>query len=286
MKSCLIVEGGGMKCAHSAGVLDRFIDENITFDEVIGVSAGAANAASYLAGQRGRNLRFYTTHMHEPEYMGVKNFILHGQYFNLQYIYGTLTNKDGADAIDYPAVCRNPAELYITATEAESGCARYFSKTEMNQDDYRAIMAGCCLPVMCRPIEIDGRHYYDGGVADSIPIEKALADGCDKIVLLLANERGFVRQPQKYKVLYHILLHKFPETVKKIDSRYLRYRKTLDFIMQLEKEGRVFVICPSDLCGVTTSSMDDFAHQKLYEQGIRDFESVKDALYSYLNKSE
>mgnify|MGYP000298725770 CR=1 FL=1 len=86
MKTGLVVEGGGMKCAYSAGILDRFLDEHITFDYCIGVSAGSANVASYLAGQRGRNLRFYVDHLHEPCYMGVKNLLRTGQFFGLQYI--------------------------------------------------------------------------------------------------------------------------------------------------------------------------------------------------------
>ena len=104
MKTGLVVEGGGMKCAYSAGILDRFLDEHITFDYCIGVSAGSANTASYLAGQRGRNRRFYVEHLMEPGYMGVKNLLRTGQFFGLQYIYATLTNSDGADPIDYPAI--------------------------------------------------------------------------------------------------------------------------------------------------------------------------------------
>ena len=100
MKTGLVVEGGGMKCAYSAGILDRFLDEHITFDYCIGVSAGSANTASYLAGQRGRNLRFYVDHLNEPGYMGVKNLLRTGQFFGLQYIYQTLTNSDGADPIE------------------------------------------------------------------------------------------------------------------------------------------------------------------------------------------
>ena len=87
----LIVEGGGMKCAYSAGILDAFIDENITFDYAIGVSAGSANVASFLAGQRGRNLRYYTDWIKDPGYFGVKSFIKTGNLFGLQHIYGDMT---------------------------------------------------------------------------------------------------------------------------------------------------------------------------------------------------
>ena len=143
MKTGLVVEGGGMKCAYSAGILDRFLDEHITFDYCIGVSAGSANTASYLAGQRGRNLRFYVDHLNEPGYMGVKNLLRTGQFFGLQYIYQTLTNSDGADPIDYPAIVENPAEFELVATDAATGKPVYFTKDDMKQDDYRAIMASC-----------------------------------------------------------------------------------------------------------------------------------------------
>lgn len=66
----LVVEGGGMKCAYNAGILDAFLDAGISFDYCIGVSAGSGNLASYLAGQRGRNLRFFTEHIHSPRYFG------------------------------------------------------------------------------------------------------------------------------------------------------------------------------------------------------------------------
>ena len=82
-KTALIVEGGGMKCAYSAGVLDKFIDDNITFDYCIGVSAGSANALSFMAGQRDRNRRFYTDHIDEPGYFGLKSFLKTGNIFGL-----------------------------------------------------------------------------------------------------------------------------------------------------------------------------------------------------------
>ena len=104
MKTGLVVEGGGMKCAYSAGILDKFLDDDITFSYCIGVSAGAANTLSYLAGQRGRNLRFYTEHLSDPRYLSVRSLVHTGNLFGLQYIYGTLTNSDGAD----PLICLQP----------------------------------------------------------------------------------------------------------------------------------------------------------------------------------
>ena len=173
----LIVEGGGMKCAYSAGILDAFIDEDITFDYAIGVSAGSANVASFLAGQRGRNLRYYTDWIQDPGYFGIKSFIKTGNLFGLQHIYGDMTNSTGVDPIDFPALSANPTEYWIVATDAATGTPVYFPKSKMKQDDYRCIMASCALPAACKPIEIDGKRYYDGGVTDAIPVQRAMDDG-------------------------------------------------------------------------------------------------------------
>lgn len=146
MKIGLVVEGGGMKCAYSAGILDKFLDDHIQFDYCIGVSAGAANTLSYLAGQRGRNLRFYTEHLSDPRYLSVHSLIRTGSLFGLQYIYGTLTNSDGKDPIDYDAIMKNPAEFYMPATDAVTGTATYFPNTIL----CATIIAHSWQPAPCR----------------------------------------------------------------------------------------------------------------------------------------
>lgn len=281
-KTGLVVEGGGMKCAYNAGILDKFLDDKISFDYCIGTSAGAGNLASYLAGQRDRNLRFYTTHIVEPDYCGVKNFMKHGSYFNLQYVYGTLSNSNGNDPFDVEAAKKNPAEFLLTATDAETGNVRYFTKNDLKKDDFRVIMATCAIPAMCKPIEIDGRKYFDGGVSDSIPIEKAISDGCDKIVVLLSNPRSFYRMPQDFKLIYHFLLRKYPAASKRLDNRHIDYRKAAAKVYELEKEGKIFVFAPSKVMNVKTSSKNPDDMKKLYDLGVSDYESDKDALMKYL----
>lgn len=117
-KTGLVVEGGGMKCAYNAGILDAFLDEQITFDYCIGVSAGAGDVASYLAGQKGRNLRFFTEHIHSSRYFGVKSMLETGDLFGLQYIYGELTRSEGKDPLDFLAFMRNPARYEAVVTNA------------------------------------------------------------------------------------------------------------------------------------------------------------------------
>jgi len=284
MKTGLVVEGGGMKCAYSAGILDRFMDDGITFDECIGVSAGAGNIASYVSGQQGRNLRFFVKHAFDPRYMGMRHFITKGSFFNLRYIYGELSNSDGADPLDYVSMQKNPAEFWMTATDAETGNARYFEKSEMAADDYRAIMAGCAIPALCRPIEIDGRMYFDGGVADPIPLQKAFDDGCEKVVVLLENARTFVRQPQGMRASYHFLLRRYPKMIEMIDNRHLRYRETLKWVYEMEREGKAFIFAPPENTGISTGTKDKALLQKLYDTGAADYTACRDALFAYLEE--
>lgn len=283
IRTGLIVEGGGMKCAYSAGVLDAFLDNNISFDYCIGVSAGSANAASFVAGQRGRNRRFYTEHIKEPGYFGLKSFLKTGNLFGLQYIYGNLTNSDGADPIDFPAIMANPAEYWLVATNAETGMPTYFSKEDMIQDDYRHIMASCAIPAACKPIEIDGQYYYDGGISDSIPVQRALDAGCDKLVVILSKTRDYVKNPEKMRFLYSCLCRKYPKTVDALNHRHIMYQACQKQLFELEKEGKAFVFAPSNPPKMGTYTMDRDIEQQLYDLGMKDFNKLHSKLDIFLS---
>ena len=274
----LVVEGGGMKCAYNAGILDVFLDHQITFDYCIGVSGGAGNVASFMAGQRGRNIRFFTEHIHSPQYFGVKSLLKIGNLFGLQYIYGELTNSTGKDPLDFPAIMKNPAGYEVAATNAVTGEAEYFGKEDMKQDDYRPIMASSAIPAACRPVEINGVPYYDGGISDAIPVRRALEKGCDRIVVILSKQRDYVRNPQGMRFLYSTLCRKYPKIIEDIDRRHITYRENLQEVFDLEKEGKAFVFAPSEHVKVGTYSMDEKTERILYDLGVKDFSDQEEAL--------
>ena len=149
----LVLEGGGMKCAYGAGILDCFQEAGIEFDYCIGVSAGSGNGMSFLARQHGRNLRFYTEHTSDPRYFGLKPLIEEGGIFGIEFIYNELSKSTGKDPLDYETFAANPCDFEVVATDAETGKAVYFQKSDIQKDDYRVIMCSACLPAVTRPVQ-------------------------------------------------------------------------------------------------------------------------------------
>ena len=271
-----------MKCAFAAGVLDQFLEDGITFDEVIGVSAGSANVCSYLGHQVNRNRRFYTVYSHDPKYFGLRSFLHTGNAFGLDYIYSELSDSDGLDPLDYEAIAANPAELVVVATDAVSGKAKYFTKNDMSKDHYEVIKASSALPVVCKPVKIRGRFYYDGGVSDSIPIHKAMRDGCKRMVVLLSKPRGYVMKPQSHKVLYTYILHKYPNIIYRVNHRHEAYNKILSEVYEREEAGEIFLFTiPSDI-DAGTYTMDSKVMERLYESGRTEATAARSLLTDFL----
>ena len=280
----LVCEGGGMKCAYGAGVLDKFLEYGLEFPYCIGVSAGAGNLISYLGHQPGRNLRYYVKHNQDPRYFGVKAWLNEGSLFGIQYIYGETSKPDGVDPIDYNTVLENPAEYIMVSTHAETGEPVYFHKEQMSNGHYQCLMASVSIPAICKPIEIDGQHYYDGGCVDAIPVKKAMDDGCDKVVVILSKSRNYVRQKQGYRFLWAALCRKYPKIIEAIDNRPITYKACQDALFELERQGKAFIFSLETDLKISTYTMDIETNQKVYELGLQDFEDRKDALMEFIEE--
>ncbi len=270
MKLGLIDVGGGLRDIYGAGVLDMCMDSGVRFDYCIGVSAGSANITSYLSGQRRRNFKFYYEYSFRREYMGFGNYIKKGSFFDLGYVYGTLSRSDGENPLDFETMKNNPAEFVIVASEAESGRVRYFTKDDLAPDRYDPLMASCAIPVVCEPYEINGVKYFDGALTDPVPVKKALADGCDKLVLILTKPRETKRSSIKDDSLARILHHSYPISAHNLHLRAKRYNDAVEYAKQLEKEGRLLIVAPDDISGVDTTKRSKEALLRLYCKGYAD----------------
>ena len=266
----VIDAGGGMRAIYGAGVFDRFLDEGIGFGYCIGVSAGSANIASFLAGQRGRNYRFFMEYSGRKQYMGLSNFVRTGSYIDLDYIYATLTNTGGEDPIDFEAFRRSASVFVAVATDAATGRARYFTNGDMVSNDCGVLKTSCAIPFVCRPVERGERRYFDGGVADPVPVGKALADGCGSVVAILSRPTGEEKQAERGAAFYRLLLKKYPAVAGALRERHLKYNESVRQLKALEKQGKAHILSPDDCCGVGTLTRDRQALGRLYEKGYAD----------------
>lgn len=268
--------GGGLRGIYGSGVFDRFIDDGVEFDYCIGVSAGSANAITYLANQKGRTYRYYHDYSERKEYMSFGNFFKCGQYIDLDYVYSTMTNSDGEDPLDFATAIKNKADLTIVVTDALTGEPVYFSKHDMKQDDYTILKASSALPGVCKGYEINNKVYYDGGVSDPVPVQKALDDGCDKLVLVLTKPLGSRDTLARDAKMAKLLRRKYPILANKLQEKSINYKKGVDLALELQKQGKCLIVAPDDCCGVSTLTTDKNKLRALYEKGYNDGGRIKE----------
>lgn len=262
--------GGGERGAYGAGVLDWCLENGVDFDCCVGVSAGAANLCSYVAGQVGRSFAFYTTYSFRPQYMGSGLMARTGQYTDLDYIYGSLSNSDGEYPLDYPAMVASGKEFTIVATDARSALPVYFGMDDMVQDDYAPVKASSALPLVNRPYPVHGRPCFDGGLSDPIPLQRALACGCDKVVVVLTRPRDYRRDPSRDTRAARIVAMRYPRIAQALMNRAGLYNLQLDIAKRYEAEGRILILAPDDIGNMKTLTKDREAIENLYAKGLAD----------------
>ncbi len=169
-KTALVLEGGGMRGVYTAGVLDRLMEEKLEFDVCYGVSAGACHACSFLSRQHGRAFAVNVDYLDDSRYLSVKSWLKTGDLFGAQMLYDIIPNQ--LNLYDYDAFAKNPTKFFAVATDCLTGKAEYFPITDMHRDVIK-VRASSSLPLLSRMVEIDGRPYLDGGLADSIPVARS-----------------------------------------------------------------------------------------------------------------
>ncbi|HRX15576.1 MAG TPA: patatin family protein [Spirochaetota bacterium] len=240
----LILEGGGLRCAFTAGILEFFLDNSIEFSHIYGVSAGASVAASYLAKQKGRNCRINVDMPSDPRFLGVCNFFRERSFFGMKYLYDEVPNH--IDPFDFKTFFETKTRFFTVVTSLQSGLPEYIENSRHDkQFSMKLLAASGSIPLLSPPVKLDGKFYYDGGVSDSIPVKKALQQH-DKAVVVLTRLRGYRKKSQKFKKYLRFRFRKYPEFVDVMLSRSDHYNSTLDYIDDMERKGKVLVIAPED----------------------------------------
>lgn len=241
----LVLEGGTFRPIFSSGVMDALLSADIMLPYCIGVSAGISDGVSYISRQKGRNLEIVQKYRNDKRYVGKRNYRKCRSLFGLDFVFGEIPDElvpfDKQTFMDYEGSC------IAGVTNAETGEAEYMDTKKMDEK-YSILRATCAMPMFFPAIEIDGQKYYDGGIADPVPVDKAVQDGCDKLVIVLTQPKGFVKRIGKYDRLgARVLARKFPAMREAILSRADRYNDIIKKCEKLEKDGKAIIIRPNYL---------------------------------------
>lgn len=283
MYNCgLVLEGGGSRAIFTSGVLDAFMENNIEFPYIVGASAGTCNAVSYISKSLHRQRDITLNYINDKRYMSPSSFLLNGEYMNYDWIFGELSydiypiNQDIYDEANCKLVC--------AVTNAQTGKAEYLIPKTMRRRGCPALRASCALPIAEKGVRINGRLYYDGGIADSIPIERAFKDGCKKTVVILTQDVDYVKQPIKIRMLLDMYYKKYPNLINALLNRHELYNEQTELVKRYENEGSALVIRPKSALNCTALEKSTIKLQAIYdlgyEQGLDSIERVK----SFINK--
>lgn len=249
MRVGLVLEGGASRTIFTCGILDALLENDIFINYVAGASAGISYGVSYLSKQPGRNHRITAEYMNDKRYMGFSNMLKreNRSYYGLDFVFGEIPSK--LIPYDFEEYRRNGENGFGAVTNIETGKTEYM-RVSADDRNWTVLRASCALPILFRPIKINGHYYMDGGITDSIPFKYALDSGLDKVIVVLTRPRGYVKTPEKLGTAVKLAYPKFPMLAEALKNRHIMYNRETEELGQLEKEGKALILAPEKDYGI------------------------------------
>lgn len=265
-KTGLVLEGGAMRGMYTAGVLDVFMEHGITFDGVIGVSAGAIMGCSYVSEQIGRSIRYNKKYCRDKRYMSFYSLLITGDLVGNEFCYHELPEK--LDLYDNETFKKSKTDFYVTCTNVKTGETEYIKIKDMTADiDY--MRASASMPFVSRIVEKDGMQLLDGGCSDSVPVRAFMDMGYEKNVVVLTRPADYRKKIKKSR-LPSVFYRKYPKFAARLENRSKEYNQMVEDIQTLEKEGKIFVIRPETPLEIGRVSHNVEEIVRVYERGKAD----------------
>ena len=271
-----------MRGMFTAGVLDVLMHEGITFDGAVGVSAGAAFGCNIKSQQIGRAIRYNMAYCRNPRYCSLASFLLTGDLYNGHFDYGVLPFE--RDIWDSETFKKNPMEFYCVATDAKTGDSLYHKCTDGGKEDLLWIQGSASMPIVSRPVRVDGYELLDGGISDSVPLTYFESIGYDRNVVVLTQPALYRKEPFS-KTMQKVIektLKNSPEIAELLLNRYERYNEEIADICKKEQEGKVFVIRPEEPLNIGSVCHKPLELQRVYETGVKTMNRQLPALKQFL----
>lgn len=282
IKTGLICEGGAMRGLFTAGVLDVFIENDITFDGMVGVSAGATFGCNFKSKQIGRTVRYNLKYAGDKRYGSFESLIRSGDFYDTEFCYHTLPNE--LFPFDWDTFLSNPMKFYLVATDVKTGNPVYHEMKKRGDDELEWLRASASMPLVSKPVEVDGYELLDGGISNSVPLEFFEHIGYNRNVVILTQDAGYVKTAIPAGFLTKLLLKKHPAIYTAMTKRHIMYNAQIDYIKNKEKNGEVFVIRPPEPLGIKRVEHDRNELERVYKSGRSTALSHLQDLKEYINK--
>ena len=266
-KTGLVLEGGGLRGMFTCGVIDVMMDNGITFDGAVGVSAGAAFGVNMKSGQRGRALRYNLQMAGDKRYMSLRSLIFTGNLFNAEFCYHTVPCE--IDIFDGEAFARNPMEFILVCTDILKGEPVYHVMDHVDYDELEWIRASASLPLVAQPVHVGGYILLDGGLTDSIPLKFMQERGYERIVTILTQPLGYRKMPTKHLGLMKFATRNYPKVHECLLKRPDMYNGQLDYVMNEAAQGRTLLIAPTEKLDVGRVEMNVKSCRRFMTKGVR-----------------
>ena len=280
MKTGLVLEGGAQRGMFTAGALDVMMERGVSFDGLIGVSAGACFGCNYKSHQPERAMRYNLKYIRDPRYCGMRSLIKTGDLYGADFCYREIPLH--LDPFDSETFRKSPVEFYVVCTDVHSGEAVYQKLTKGDEEDMDWIRASASMPMVSRVVHVGGRDLLDGGAADSIPLRCFQSIGYEKNVVILTQPHNFVKEKNSMLPLMRIALRKYPKLVDTMARRHEVYNASTAYVRAEEAAGRVFVLAPDAPLPIKRTEKDPEKLRAVYEMGRRSMEKNLDEMMEFL----
>ena len=275
---CIVLEGGAFRGVYTSGVLDALMQADVNMSCTVGVSAGALNGVNYVSGQIGRSGRINLMYRHDSRYVGVRALSKNQGIIGFDFVFHDMPGVDKFDESRFNC----PGRRFVSVvTNCLTGKTEYFEKDKCG-DIFQTVRASASMPYVSKMVDIDGVPYLDGGCSCKIPYQWAIDSGFDKIVVVRTRQSSFRKQIKEHRNSKKSLYKRYPEFAKVLKESNENYNRQCDELEKLEKDGRIFVINPSEPVSVGRLERDMEKLGALYYMGYEDAQKRLPDLYKYL----
>lgn len=261
----LVLEGGGMRGVFTSGVLDGFMKHDLYFRYVVAVSAGACNGMSYMSHQPRRARISNIDYLARYNYIGIRHLVTQGCIFDRKLLYDKFPNQ--YLPFDFDTFFNNQCTFEMVTTNCQTGQAMYLSEKHDRQRALDIVRASSSLPYVSKIVEVDGIPMLDGGIVDSIPVQRAIDTGHPFNVVVCTRNKGYRETGRDYKIP-RFIYRNYPRLRVALSRRIAAYNKQLEMIDRMEAAGQIICIRPERPMEVTRMAKDTAKLERLYEEGF------------------